>query len=61
MEVIIFGTILFGLYLIVSVLFSKKSKQPVNQKNRYDSVFEDLERCKQEIDDEAKKESRMGN
>lgn len=61
MEVIIIGTILFGLYLIISTVFTKKRKQVVNQKNRYDSVFEDLERCKRQINDEAEKESRMGN
>lgn len=61
MEVIIIGTILFGLYLILSVMFNKKRKQIVNLKNRYDLVFEDLERCKRQINDEAEKESRMGN
>lgn len=59
MGAIIVGTILFGVYLIISVLFIEKKKPPV-QKNRYDSIFEELERCKQEIDDEENNKTKKG-
>lgn len=61
MNTIIIGTILFGAYLLISILFSKKKTIQKNEKNRYDDVFDELERCKKELNDEAEQKTRMGS